>query len=405
MNVLALAAANVLALWRRFLGLALLLTVTTALCVTAFGITHQAETTARDRVREATANRSVVVDRLPDRADAKPLSAATVRTLAALPAAESVEPRAQVSFGYKDDTVAGVLLYATTARASQPPPVLASTRAALFPLADGEIVLPRRSQGSDLSPLLGRTLTVTTTRQTGDGEGTGDSATVTVVGLFDPGWQLDGPDAAYTNDSTVLRWAAARAGVPETDYLDTVGYGRITVVARTAQDVPALLHAVQTAGYAAVSTQQELTELPAALDLIRLAGRALLAVLAVLALLGTVVLTGALARQRTREVGILKAVGFGTRHVLTMLLAETALVTALSAAAGITLGLTGATAAATALRHDPSLAPYLPHHLPLPTTGLLAALTALLLAITLLGAWHPAHRAARLAPGDAIKEW
>ncbi|MFG2848197.1 FtsX-like permease family protein [Kitasatospora sp. NPDC048296] len=405
MNPYALALANVRSLWRRFVGLATLLTVSVAVCVTAFAVSGRAEEAARSHVQEGTANRSITVDRPADRTDAKLLGDAALRELSALPHAASVEPRAQVSFGYKDDRVPGVLLYATTVRPSLLPPVVKSVRPDLFPLHSGEIVLPNRAQGSDLAPLLDSRITVETTRGTADGQGVGAEAEVRVVGVFDPGWQLDGPDAAYADDATVLRWSAAKAGVPEPTFTSTVGYDRITVVTDTAQHVPAVLQSIQAAGYGASSLQQELTALPGVLSLIRTAGQVLLVVLGLVALLGTLVVTGALSRQRVREVGILKAVGFKNRTILTVLICEAGAVSTVGAAAGAALGTAGAAAAAAALRGRPGLAPYLPSGLPLPSAGVLAGLLLLTVCVALLGAWAPARRAARMAPSDAIKEW
>ncbi|WP_326803131.1 ABC transporter permease [Streptomyces sp. NBC_01788] len=405
MNPFAMAAANVRSMWRRFIGLTVLLAVAAAVCVTALGISDRADSAARDRVQEGTANRSVTVDRLMERTDSKPLSTETVRTLSALPNVTSVEPRAQVSFGYKDQQVPGVLLYATTPRPSLLPPLLKSVRTQLFPLHPGEVVLPKRAQGSDLTPLLGHSITVTTTRSTSAGQGTGVPASVRVVGLFDPAWQLDGPDAAYADEATVVRWAAAKAGVTESEFTTSVGYDRITVLARTARDVPGLLSDIQSAGYAATSLQQEMSALPGVLSLIHTAGQVLLVVLGLVALVGALVVTGALSRQRAREIGILKALGFGNRAVLTMFVAETGIIGATGAVLGALLGLAGAAAAAAGLRGSSELAPYLPAGIPLPDPGVLAGILLLTLAVTVIGAWVPARRAAQLSPSDAIKEW
>ncbi|MCW2643289.1 MAG: transporter permease [Dactylosporangium sp.] len=405
MSAFALSAANVRSMWRRFVGLTALIAIAVALCTTAFAISGNAERAAHDRVQEGAANRSITVDRLAERPGAKPLRDAALGELAALPHVISVQPRAQVSFGYKDAQVPGVLLYATTVRPAQPPPVTRSARDKLFPLQDGEIIVPATAQDTSLAPLLGRTITVQTTRAVANGQGTGAEARVRVVGLFDPGWQLDGPDAAYADDATVIRWAAAKAGVTPEQFTNSIGYDRISVVVDSAGNVPDVLARIQAAGYAGSTLQQELNELPGVLALIRTTGKVLLVVLGVIALVGALVVTGALARQRVREIGILKAVGFRSRTILTMLITEMAMVGAAGAVAGGILGAVGAAAAAAAFRSRTELAPYLPSRLPLPAADVLGALLLITLAVTVLGAWLPAHRAARLAPSDAIKEW
>jgi putative ABC transport system permease protein len=404
-TAIALSAANVRSMWRRFIGLTALIAIAVALCATAFAVSGSAERAAHDRVQEGSANRTITVDRWAERADSKPLGDAALRQLAVLPHVLSLQPRAQVSFGYKDAQVPGVLLYATTVRPALTPPVTRSLRDKLFPLNEREIILPSAAQGSDLTPLLGKTITVQTTRAVANGQGTGADDSVRVVGLFDRSWQLDGPDTAYADDATVIRWAAARAGVTPEQFTNSIGYDRISVVVDAAQNVPDVLSRVQNAGYAGSTLQQELTELPGVLALIRTAGRVLLVVLGVIALVGALVVTGALSRQRIREIGILKAVGFRSRAILTMLVAEMAMVGAAGAVAGGLLGTAAAAAVAAGFRSKRELAPYMASRLPLPAGNVLALLLLITLAVTVLGAWLPARRAARLAPSDAIKEW
>jgi putative ABC transport system permease protein len=216
---------------------------------------------------------------------------------------------------------------------------------------------------------------------------------------------VDGPDAAYADDATVIRWAAARAGVTTEQFTNSIGYDRISVVVDAAQNVPDVLTAVQNAEYAGSTLQQELTELPGVLALIRTTGEVLLVVLGLIALVGALVVTGALSRQRVREIGILKAVGFRSRAILTMLVAEMAMVGVAGAVLGALLGTAAAAALAAAFRSQGELAPYMAARLPLPAGNVMALLMLITLAVTVLGAWLPARRAARLAPSDAIKEW
>jgi putative ABC transport system permease protein len=267
------------------------------------------------------------------------------------------------------------------------------------------VVLPQRSQGNDLGSLLGKRITVSTNSRTGTNSGTGRTAQITVVGLFDPGWQIDGPSAAYADNGTVISWAAALEGVGTDQFTSLIGYDQVTLVADSAAQVPGLLAAVQQRGYAATALQQQLTALPGVLDLINSASRVLIGVLGVIALVGAFVVSGAVTRQRVREIGILKAVGFRNRSVLLMLVAEMAGVALLGAAIGVVLGIAGAAAATAALRGNPDLAPYLPDSLPLPGTGLLGGLLLLTAAVAVIGAWMPSRRAARLAPSEAISEW
>jgi putative ABC transport system permease protein len=400
-----LAAANVRAMWRRLAGLTTLIAIAVGLCATSFAISSTAERAARDRVQEGSANRTVTVDRLADRPGSKPLGKPALAELAAIAHVTAVQPRAQVSFGYKDAAIPGVLLYATTVRPALLPPVTQAIRDQVFPLQNGEVLLPSSAQGAVLQPLLGKTITVQTTRAVANGQGSGAEARVRVVGLIDPTWQLDGPDAAYADDATVIQWAAAKAGVTAEEFTNSIGYDHVSVVVDAARNVPGALSHIQAAGYAGSTLQQQFEELPGVLNLIRTTGKVLLVVLGVIALVGALVVTGALARQRVREVGILKAVGFRSRAILTMLVTEMAIVGAAGAVAGVLLGAAGAAVAGAAFRSNAELAPYLATRFPLPAADVLGAVLIITVVVTVLGAWIPARRAARLAPSDAMKEW
>jgi putative ABC transport system permease protein len=128
-------------------------------------------------------------------------------------------------------------------------------------------------------------------------------------------------------------------------------------------------------------------------------------VLGVLAFVGAVTVTGALSRQRAQEIGILKAVGFRTRSVLTMLVTEMALVGAVAALIGTVLGALLGGGAAAALRGSADLAPYVKGWVLLPPAGTLLLLLGLTVLVVAMGSLAPARRAARMSPTDAMKDW
>ncbi|MEU8991569.1 ABC transporter permease [Streptomyces sp. NPDC048558] len=405
MNIFSLALANVRALRRRLLGLVALVSVAAAVCLGALGIADRAQGASDAGVKESSANRSITVDKPDGRPDTPQLTDRTAARLAKLPHVESVQHRAQVSFGVLTTAGDTVLLYATTYRPALTPPVTKSVRKNLFPLRAGEIVAPAASQGVDLSKLVGQDIDVETTRYVRQGEGTGVTSHARLVGVYDPTWQLDNPDAAYAADATVIKWAAQRSGEPEDSYLSTIGYDQLTVVAKTAADVPAVTKSVQQLGYPAVTLQQQLNALPAVLEMIKVVGQVLLGVLGVLAFVGAVTVTGALSRQRAQEIGILKAVGFRTRSVLTMLVTEMALVGAVAALIGAVLGAALGSGAGALLRGSADLAPYVKGWVLLPSAATLLLLLGLTVLVVAIGSLAPARRAARMSPTDAMKDW
>ncbi|MBK6014933.1 FtsX-like permease family protein [Streptomyces sp. MBT53] len=405
MNLLQVAWWNVRTLRRRLLGLVAMVAVAGAVCLSAIGIASNAQGTTTSQVGESTANRSVTVDSPEGRPDTAQLTDATEQRLAKIAHVVSVQHRLQVSMPVRDNPEGADLLYATTYRKALAPPVVKSVRKQLFPLHRGEVVFPAATHGVDLSSMVGRTVTVDAHHYVRPGVGDTVSDRVKVVGLYDPGWQFDGPDTAYVDDATVVKWAAAAAGKTTDDYLRTSGWDQLTVVADSAAHVPGVLKTVQKMNYPAVALQQQLEALPGVLQLVALTGNVLLGVLGVLAFAGAVTVTGALGRQRAQEVGILKAVGFRGRSVTGMLVAEMAIAGAVAAAAGVVLAVGVAGAAAAGLRRIGDIAPYVHDTVPLPSLPTMVSLSVATVVVVAAGAVLPARRAARMSPTEAMKDW
>ncbi|OIJ85490.1 ABC transporter permease [Streptomyces colonosanans] len=405
MNLLRMAWWNVQALRGRLLGLVTMVAVAGAVCMSAIGIASNAQGSTTSQVGESTANRSVTVDSPGERPDAAQLTEATEKRLAKIAHVESVQHRLQVSMPVRDNPEGADLLYATTYREALAPPVVKSVRKHLFPLRRGEVVFPASTHGVDLSSMMGRTVTVDAHRYVRPGVGDTVSDRVKVVGLYNPSWQFDGPDTAYADDASVVKWAAAAAGKTTGDYLRTSGWNQLTVVVDSASHVPGVLEAVQDMNYPAVTLQQQLQALPGVLELVRLTGNVLLGVLGVLAFTGAVTVTGALGRQRAQEVGILKAVGFRSRSVMGMLVAEMAIAGVVAAAVGLVLAVGASGAAAAGLRRIGDVAPYVHDTVPLPGASTLILLSLATVVVVAAGAVLPARRAARMSPTDAMKDW
>jgi len=102
--------------------------------------------------------------------------------------------------------------------------------------------------------------------------------------------------------------------------------------------------------------------------------------------------------ERTREIGIRKAVGARRRDVLLQLLAESVLISSLGAVLGVALGLTAAYAITAAIRRVSEAQIYAGFSW---GTIIVAALMALLVGVVF--GTYPARRAAGLSPVDAIR--
>jgi len=102
--------------------------------------------------------------------------------------------------------------------------------------------------------------------------------------------------------------------------------------------------------------------------------------------------------ERTREIGIRKAVGAPRRAILRQFLSEAVMLTGLGGLIGVTLGIAITIGAATLL---PKLAPSIP--VPILTITPIAIAFAVSLVIGVLAGGYPANRAARLRPIEALR--
>lgn len=115
-------------------------------------------------------------------------------------------------------------------------------------------------------------------------------------------------------------------------------------------------------------------------------------VLAIAGLMVFVTVMGGV-RERTREIGVLRAVGFRKRAVLALLFWETGWIALLSSVGGAALGVAASAAAGPLF----GIERFTLHPVPVAGGVLLGV------ALGLLGSWPPARRAAALSPTEAIR--
>jgi len=100
--------------------------------------------------------------------------------------------------------------------------------------------------------------------------------------------------------------------------------------------------------------------------------------------------------ERTREIGVRKAIGATRRDILRQFFAESAILTMVSGVLGLTFGV-GACVAMTVI----PLPDFVPHPIVSPISIIASVLT--LSIITLTAGMYPAHRAAEMAPVDSLR--
>lgn len=110
--------------------------------------------------------------------------------------------------------------------------------------------------------------------------------------------------------------------------------------------------------------------------------------------------------ERTREIGVLKALGFTNELVLTMILMEGIIMSLIGGAIGITLGVIGGHALATAgleLRASPEASLMVIKASPKITTELIVRTLGLTILIGVIGGIFPAYRASKIPPAVALR--
>jgi putative ABC transport system permease protein len=322
----------------RVVALALAVVSGSVVSLVCIGLVGRAATSVQSSINEGVALRTVELQEDAGRADIKPLRGPNVSTLRSTAHVTAVEPWLQASFGIKTAEIGGALLYATPARPSSLPPIVRSTRGNVFPLGEGEAVLPQRVQGETFDSLLGKRVPVNYTRKTGEGKGEAATDQITVVALYDPKYALDGPSAAYTDSRQLVRWAAARAGVPADQYIDTIGYRKAYAIVDTSTNVAAVVTALRADGYSAATLQERLTALPGELRALRTLGVVVLILLLVYGAVAGVAISGSFMKSRTHEIGLLNAVGFRPNRILRVLLLELLIVGGTAGLLGAVLG-------------------------------------------------------------------
>ncbi|WP_432248728.1 FtsX-like permease family protein [Streptomyces sanyensis] len=406
MNHVHRGAVNALRFGRRTLVAAVVLTLCAVVALAAATVVRGADDAAEAALASGSGLRQIDLEAPHDDPGARRLTGTALDGVRALEGVDSVEPLLQASFDSgTDESLPPFLLHATIERPSLRPPLLHRSRDAVFPLRGREVVLPAVGDGQDLTGLLGRTVAVAHTRRTGENRGTAVADRITVVGLYDPAWRQDGPNAAYAAAPLVVEWAAAREGVSPERFLATRGFSGATVVVARPEAVAPVLERLHRDRFSARAVADRVRDLPLLLELFRWGSWLMLGLLGAVAAAAGVGMGGTLLRERIHEVGLLRAVGHTRRQVLTAFAVEAGCLGLAAGAAGALLGSALGALAVRGLRGLELFARHLPPGLVLPGPWTVAATLLLPAAAVLAGAAGPLRRAVRTDPVRALRAW
>lgn len=341
MKDLRLAVLHCRILLRRSRAFGMFVAVGVAMVIVTSGITSQATRAAQEQVLESTVMRTIEVDANGTVAPV-PLTREWIDQLADLPGVVAVRPWIQSGSLITEAPVPVTLttaLWATPYMQVGQPPIVAGQRENITPLGDDEVILPARVGDMDMTPLLGREVTFEYTQRTSVDTGEARYLELTVIAVFDQAiGGRDGPTAMYVSEATALSMAAAREGVRPEAFGRDIGYPRVIVEARSADQVPDLQRRISDLGFNASSVQSELEHLPPAVRLIEVLGMAVAIVVLMVCLFAGLSIGAGLVAARLREIGLLKAVGFTDTRIARLLGLELGVFGLVAGATGLVVG-------------------------------------------------------------------
>ncbi|MFC8345534.1 FtsX-like permease family protein [Streptomyces sp. NPDC057280] len=205
-------------------------------------------------------------------------------------------------------------------------------------LGRDQVVLPASAQGTDFAPLLGRTVAFGYTKATGAGSGTTAVVKLTIVALYDPSWQADGPGVAYLSEDTAALLSAARAGQSVDAFRGKEGAQSAVVVVGHQGQVAGVVKSLQTDGFSASAVSDRVRNLPGLFGAADLAMRIGVLVLALGAFWLGAVRAADSARARIGQFAILRILGSGRAELRRILLGEAVLSGGVAGTVGAVVG-------------------------------------------------------------------
>ena len=278
--------------------------------------------------------------------------------------------------------------------------ILANERAvAVLPGNLARLIAPSvdAAVGKKITLRLGGAVKIGQTRIAGSG--TPREYAMTVVGVFDERNTSQTSVRIPLDDAIVA--AAENRGLAPDDMRRMTGYSGVSLEADDSKFVGDVVTSVQELGYSAFSLKQVIAQIDQGFGIFRgiLAGIGGVALLvAAIGIANTMIMA---VLERTREIGIMKAVGAAPGDIRKLFLAEAALVGIFGGLIGLALGLGGGQVIEQVIRQlNPNTNP--PAIFVVDLTLALGAI-GLALAVSLIAGFLPSRRAMRMSALSALR--
>ena len=231
------------------------------------------------------------------------------------------------------------------------------------------------------------------------GSGTPRDYVMTIVGVFDERNTSQTSVRIALDDAIVA--AAENRGLAPEDMRRMTGYSGVSLETEDSKYVGDVVSSVQELGYSAFSLKQVIDQIDQGFGVFRgiLAGIGGVALLvAAIGIANTMIMA---VLERTREIGIMKAVGASPRDIRAIFLAEAALVGVFGGVVGLVLGVLGGRAIELVIRNLNPQANPAPIFVVDPPLALGALGLALL--VSLVAGFLPSRRAMRMSALSALR--
>lgn len=220
-----------------------------------------------------------------------------------------------------------------------------------------------------------------------------------VVGVYEAGKKNLPPNTLLVPPPIALQIKGAQQGLNADDYLRVATFEGATVLAAREEDVQTIAAEIEKMGFATGYVAKELATMPGSLKLLTAVGGTIATIVFLLGAMSIMVTMFQATKNRTWEIGLMKAVGFLARDIRAIFLAEAANVGLLGAVFGIAATFLITAIVRWAVSGKSFLAAF-----PLKISlSLLFPAVFVCMAVSLLGSIIPAVRASRISASAALR--